>query len=292
VIAPATTWGRRVLAAAGLALALLPGARADDAKKKQEILWEDPPIHSVTDGPFMLSAKATSKLKVSFELVSGPADYDGKWIKLSGQAGLVIVRASQDGNDHFEAAPPVERVIRVEAKPAAPVVVGQPVPAMVSIGDLVMLSVQVEGEPLPVLQWRKDGINLPGATERTLTLSSAAAGDAGNYDLLATNPLGTTRSAVARVSIGKRRQSIQFQASGNAMAGQPVMLNASASSGLPVRFTVLSGMAAVSGGMVTSQGGTVVVEAEQPGDSTYEAALPVTQTFQFQTGSAGQAHTY
>jgi large repetitive protein len=278
----------RTLAALFLGLGLLAAARADDAKKKQEIIWPEIARHSAGDTPFQLTAHATSKLPVAYEIISGPADLDGNLVKLSGQSGLVIVRASQKGNDIFLPAPLAERVIRVGERPSPPVVVEQPMDSMVGIGELVMLSAEFRGEPIPTLQWQKNGTNLPGATERTFTLSAATPADAGSYDVVATNPLGVARTAAVRVSVGKRHQTIQFDAPSTVMAGQTIMLSATASSGLLVHYTLLSGSGSISGGTITAQPGTIVVQAEQAGDSTYEAATPVTQSFQIQQAPGGQ----
>lgn len=59
-----------------------------------------------------------------------------------------------------------------------------------------------------------------------------------------------------------------------------VALTASASSGLPVVFSVLEGPAVVSGNQLSFAGkGPVSVQARQPGDSSYAPALPVTRSF-------------
>ena len=59
----------------------------------------------------------------------------------------------------------------------------------------------------------------------------------------------------------------------------PIALSANATSGLPVTFGVASGPASVSGTTLTINGaGTVVVAANQAGNTTYAAAPPVTQT--------------
>ncbi|MCW1924498.1 hypothetical protein OKA05_18170 [Luteolibacter arcticus] len=60
----------------------------------------------------------------------------------------------------------------------------------------------------------------------------------------------------------------------------PLELSATASSGLPVAFSILSGPATLSGSTLTLTGpGTVVVRATQPGNVSYAAAPPVTQSF-------------
>lgn len=56
-------------------------------------------------------------------------------------------------------------------------------------------------------------------------------------------------------------------------------LAASASSGLPVVYTIVSGPATLSGDTLTVTGaGTVVIAADQPGDATFAAAATVTQS--------------
>jgi rhamnogalacturonyl hydrolase YesR len=75
-------------------------------------------------------------------------------------------------------------------------------------------------------------------------------------------------------------QTITFGTLSNSTYGAaPVTLNATASSGLPVSFSIVSGPAALDGNTLTITGaGTVIVRAAQSGDSTY-AATNVNQSF-------------
>jgi choice-of-anchor A domain-containing protein len=75
-------------------------------------------------------------------------------------------------------------------------------------------------------------------------------------------------------------QTISFSlASPVALGVAPITLSASATSGLPVAFSWVSGPATVSGSTLTINGaGTVVVAADQAGNSIYAAAPQVTQT--------------
>ncbi|MGA9667838.1 MAG: choice-of-anchor D domain-containing protein, partial [Terracidiphilus sp.] len=58
----------------------------------------------------------------------------------------------------------------------------------------------------------------------------------------------------------------------------PIALSATATSGLPVTFSIMSGPATVSGNMLTMTGvGTVVVAANQAGNASFAAAPQVTQ---------------
>ena len=88
---------------------------------------------------------------------------------------------------------------------------------------------------------------------------------------------GTTGTLV----ITQAAQSITFPTPGAKTYGDaPFALTATASSGLPVTYLVVSGPATVSGSTVTITGaGTVTVRVQQPGDGNYLAAADVDVTF-------------
>src|SRR5262249_37174199 len=69
---------------------------------------------------------------------------------------------------------------------------------------------------------------------------------------------------------------ISFTTLSNQTVGAaPITLDATASSGLAVTFTVISGPATVSGNLLTITGpGAVVVQASQAGDGTFAPASP------------------
>lgn len=71
----------------------------------------------------------------------------------------------------------------------------------------------------------------------------------------------------------------------------PFNLNATATSGLPVSYTILSGPASVNGSTVTLNGnaGTVKVQADQAGNGTYDPAAPVTSSFEVVDAAANVA---
>ncbi len=79
----------------------------------------------------------------------------------------------------------------------------------------------------------------------------------------------------------KLDQTINFPALANkTYADPPFSVTATASSGLPVAFSIASGPATTSGSTVTITGpGTVVVRASQVGNASYNAAPDVDQTF-------------
>ncbi|MFD2999421.1 PA14 domain-containing protein [Pontibacter toksunensis] len=79
----------------------------------------------------------------------------------------------------------------------------------------------------------------------------------------------------------KQSQTISFPSISSKTYGDPdFTVSATASSGLPVSFTIVSGPAKITGSTITLTGsGTVTVEATQSGNDTYNAATPVKQSF-------------
>ena len=94
---------------------------------------------------------------------------------------------------------------------AAPILGSSPTPAAqtyIAGYDTGALSITIAGTtgagPI-TYQWRHNGANLPGMTRQTLVLPAPALSDAGNYDVVATNPGGSVTSpppaAVLSVSV-------------------------------------------------------------------------------------------
>ena len=81
--------------------------------------------------------------------------------------------------------------------------------------------------------------------------------------------------------VNKADQTITFGALGGMTFGDPdFAVSATASSGLPVSFSIVSGPATVAGNLVHITGaGAITVRASQPGDTNYNAAVNVDQSF-------------
>lgn len=75
------------------------------------------------------------------------------------------------------------------------------------LGDSVTFYADGNGSPTIVYQWQKDGTNLvdnarvSGSTSTTLTITNLQMGDIGAYQLILTNPYGTTASMMANLSV-------------------------------------------------------------------------------------------
>jgi len=118
-------------------------------------------------------------------------------------------------------------------------------------------------------------VTLIGAGTVVLQATQAASG---NY---------VSSSKNATFTVAQEPQTITFAAPSSpvAYASGPIALSATATSGLTVAFSVLSGPATVSGSTLTITGiGTVVVAADQPGNQNFLAAPEVTHTITVNKG--------
>jgi hypothetical protein len=199
--------------------------------------------------------------------------------------GSYLVTATATDSEHQGSASAI-LVISGASGATAPAVVTAPQAQSVSVGDVVNFSIVASGSPTPVMQWRKDGVAISGATNGTYTIYGAALTDAGNYDVAIANSGGSLTSPAAALTVAKKDQTITFVApTKSSPAGAAVQLTATASSGLPVSYALVSGAASLSGGTLTGFGATVVVRASQAGNTTtYNAAATVDQTFTFVSG--------
>lgn len=76
-----------------------------------------------------------------------------------------------------------------------------PLSQSVTVGQSASFSSAVGGYPTPTLQWRKNGVNIAGATSTNFNLSSATLADAGNYSVVATNLAGSATSGTAVLTV-------------------------------------------------------------------------------------------
>jgi alpha-tubulin suppressor-like RCC1 family protein len=84
----------------------------------------------------------------------------------------------------------------------SPVVTAQTFSRHVASGTNVTLAALAVGQPALNYQWRFNGTNLPGATNRTLTLAGVNRNSRGNYSALVSNALGVTNSQTAQLEVG------------------------------------------------------------------------------------------
>lgn len=76
-------------------------------------------------------------------------------------------------------------------------------PAPYAVGDALTLALDVTGatETPTAYQWRKDGVDLVGATSATLTIAALAATDAGAYQCVVTIAGAAVPSTTSIISV-------------------------------------------------------------------------------------------
>ncbi|MBL8879652.1 MAG: hypothetical protein JNG88_11085 [Phycisphaerales bacterium] len=82
----------------------------------------------------------------------------------------------------------------------APEITGQPTGGSICAGAAFQFSVTATGDGLSY-QWRKDTVNIPGATNSTYNIAAATYADRGSYDVVVTNAGGSTTSAAAALLV-------------------------------------------------------------------------------------------
>lgn len=127
---------------------------------------------------------------------------------------------------------------------------------------------------------------MPPGLEHTVTYdgNSQPPSDAGSYTVVATiDQSGWAGQATETLHIAQAEQTIEFAVpSAVPFFHPPISLEAGASSGMTVEFTLISGPASLDEGLLSLDGeaGTVVIEATQTGNNNWLAAEPAQHTIQ------------
>ena len=86
--------------------------------------------------------------------------------------------------------------------PEAPADDHRATPAVtVGAGQKASFSVAAVAVPRPTFQWRKDGMDIGGATAATYEIAAAGAAAAGSYTVVVSNSAGTVTSVPVALSL-------------------------------------------------------------------------------------------
>ena len=231
--------------------------------------------HTFGDSPIPLVAAASSGLPVTFSIVSGPGVVSGSNVLVLTGAGAVTVEANQSGTISFNPATPVNVSFNVAR--ANQSIAFAPIPSH-SAGDLPFGLTATTSSGLPVYF---NVISGPATSSSNIVTLLGG----GTITMVAWQPGDSNYNAAATVqqsfTVSKIPQTVTFGALSQQKTGDaPFPLTATASSGLLVSLSLVSGPATLNGNIVTLTGwGTVTIGASQPGDNTYAAAATVTQSF-------------
>jgi alpha-tubulin suppressor-like RCC1 family protein len=191
-------------------------------------------------------------------------------------------------------------VLAAGSTSTVPGITAQPSSKSAAVGGSATFTVAATGLPPPTFQWEvsTDGgaswgniiaegnssgqATYSGETSATLTVTGLATSMSGTaYRCIVTGPLATITSNAATLTVTKHAQTISFSAPANKVYGvQPFLVQATATSGLPVALTLVSGPATFYYSYLYINGaGTVTIAANQAGNASYAAAPQVERSF-------------
>jgi hypothetical protein len=177
-------------------LATLPGTSTSSAP----VISTQPANISVNFGqPASFTATVTGTPPLTYQWRKDGLDIAG-----ATSATLTIVAPTAAGNYTVvvtNAAGAVTSATAVLTVNVPPSITTAPGNLTVTAGQNASFAVGATGTPAPGYQWRKDGVNIVGATGTTLTLASVVPTAAGNYTVVVTNPAGSVASGAAVLTV-------------------------------------------------------------------------------------------
>lgn len=240
-------------------------------RRLQTIAFDSIPSPTFGDDPFQLSAVSSAGLPVGFAVISGPATVDSSGFLAITGAGSVTVRASQAGSDkYFPASADQTFTVNKAPQDVHFETIGDktygdaPFALTASVDTHLPLVFTIVSGPATL----SDSIlTITGAGDITVRVSQA-----GNDNYLPADEEQT-------FTVNKAAQAITFAALPPTNRKDSVALSATASSGLPVSFTVVSGPGVITGNTLSFIGeGDIVIAATQAGNENWSPADTVNQT--------------
>ena len=223
-----------------------------------------------------LNVTASSGLKVVVKVVSGPATLIGTNLTAT-WVGSVVLSATQAGSSEFQ---PADAITTLTIKKASQKLTWATLPTLTYGAAPFQLKVTASsGLGVTLSAPANSALSVTGST---ITVVSAGTGTltATQGGTLLFEPVTETRDSIA---VAKATQTLSFAAiADTAWKTSGIALNATASSKLPVSFSVASGPAQVAGSTLSLQNtgvGVVTVNATQAGDSNFLPATTVSRSF-------------
>jgi len=156
------------------------------------------------DGPVTFQVTAVGSTPLSYQWRKDGVDIDG-----ATQSSYTIDAVSAEDAGEYDVVvsnpcgSQTSEPATLTVTDVGPSITEHPADQIVCEGDAVVFTVVAEGDGLSY-QWRKDDEEIPGATEASYTIDSAALADVGNYDVVVTNPCGSETSEAATLGVAER----------------------------------------------------------------------------------------
>ncbi len=261
-------------------------------KAGQTIAFTPPtsPITFVPKETVTLSASASSGASVAFTIDSsstGSGTISGTVLTITG-AGSFVLDANQAGNSNYNAAPQVQHTLVVSKASQTITFTAPTSPITFAPNKTVTLSASASSGASVAFSIDSSSTGSGTISGTVLTITGAGsfvidANQAGNSNY---NPATQVQQTLV---VNKASQTITFTAPTSPIlfvANEIVNLSASAGSGAPVAFSIDSSSTGsgtisgtISGTVLTITGaGSIVIDANQAGNSNYNAAPQVQQT--------------
>ncbi|KEF37651.1 immunoglobulin I-set domain-containing protein, partial [Schinkia azotoformans MEV2011] len=112
------------------------------------------------------------------------------------EGSYTVVVTNAAGNVTSTAA-----TLTVTPAPVAPMITTEPSDQTVTAGGTATFTVIATGDAPLSYQWKKDGIDITGATSATLTINNAQEPDEGSYTVVVTNAAGNVTSTAATLTV-------------------------------------------------------------------------------------------
>ncbi|MBV8329755.1 MAG: IPTL-CTERM sorting domain-containing protein [Verrucomicrobia bacterium] len=135
----------------------------------------------------------------------------------------------------------------IRAGGIVPAIITSPLAQVITVGGPVTFSVTASGTGPFTYQWSKNNAAISGATGATYSIASVAAGDAGDYAVTVTNPLGNVTSNAATLIPVNSQPVAQ-----NVNLGQSVTFSINVAGTGPFTYQWLFNGAAISGATSSS----------------------------------------
>jgi hypothetical protein len=244
---------------------------------------QNAPASAAYNSSFIVAAGASSGLMVTLTS-SGSCTNSGATFTMTSGTGTCSVIASQAGNTNYSAAPQVIQTVNATlASQTITFTTNAP-------------SSAAYNSSFTVAAGASSGLTVTFSSSGACTNSSATftmisgtgtcsviASQAGNPNYYSAAP-----QVAQSVNATKASQTITFPPIPTQNGPGTVALTATATSGLTVTYSVISGPATVSGStLTTTAAGSVTVQASQAGNANYAPATPVSQTFTITSNASG-----
>lgn len=166
----------------------------------------------------------------------------------------------------------------VLVKPGVPTAI----PVVTNTGRWLKATAPPSGQQVAGYEWYKDGVLIPEAENLNYY-----AQDAGTFSMAYVNDcgIGTVSNTITFENASLPQTIIFDEIPDKTMGDAPFELTGVSSAGLPLTYTIVSGVGNVTAGVFTiTQAGTITIMATQPGNNDYDTAASLIRTFTISKG--------